>query len=505
VPPVVYDVLRSPGQPLDAATRAFFEPRFGHDFSRVRVHTGEEAAESASLLGAAAYTVGRDIAFSRQSYNPSTPAGKGLLAHELAHVAQQGSDSIHSPAAIRIGAVNSPLEREADAAERLAVAGEKSWPGPVNVSTHGRPALQRRCACVSSAPGASASILPLSTPAPASTHPSIAVPNSRNEAEFSLLTGLFATELVAAFRDLHGGGPRREAGQQQRPRQMPGQPRVRMATPGQAEVERLGVAWGAHISKSVLGPRSEIYQNAFGALSDRSPVPPMREVDDPGDSDDPTLTAASGVTSCNVPLGLPSISVSNRKCTAPCTLLHESTHFWDISPCCVSAGIAWRAAPPAGKAAVVASWGSWIRSNRDFFECRAYRVSQTCGTALSNIALCSLPKSLVRGVFVVGGAVVGGVIGAQLLGGAGAATGGAAGLAGGPAAPVTVPAGATAGFISGELLGFLGGAAIGALAGVAADELRRRCCDDVSKYLSVASAKITAHCASGAAVTPCPF
>src|SRR5437870_4603658 len=63
VPPIVHEVLRSPGQPLDAVTRALMEPRFGHDFSRVRVHTGARAAESASAVNALAYTVGRDVVF----------------------------------------------------------------------------------------------------------------------------------------------------------------------------------------------------------------------------------------------------------------------------------------------------------------------------------------------------------------------------------------------------------------------------------------------------------
>ena len=59
VPPIVHEVLRSPGQPLDAATRAFMEPRFGHDFSNVRVHTDAKAAESARTVNALAYTVKR--------------------------------------------------------------------------------------------------------------------------------------------------------------------------------------------------------------------------------------------------------------------------------------------------------------------------------------------------------------------------------------------------------------------------------------------------------------
>ena len=86
----VHEVLRAPGDPLDAATRARFEPRFGHDFASVRVHTDERAAASARAVQATAYTVGRDIVFVRGAYAPGTLAGQRLLAHELAHVVQQG-------------------------------------------------------------------------------------------------------------------------------------------------------------------------------------------------------------------------------------------------------------------------------------------------------------------------------------------------------------------------------------------------------------------------------
>lgn len=89
VPPIVHEVLRSPGQPLDASIRAFMEPRFGHDFSRVRVHTDSGAAESARTVNALAYTVGRSVVFGAGQYSPGTAAGKRLLAHELMHVLQQ--------------------------------------------------------------------------------------------------------------------------------------------------------------------------------------------------------------------------------------------------------------------------------------------------------------------------------------------------------------------------------------------------------------------------------
>lgn len=89
VAPIVHEVLRSPGQPLDARTRAYFEPRFQHDFSRVRVHVGDRAAESAQTLNALAYTVGTDVVFASSRYTPGSTAGRRLLAHELAHVVQQ--------------------------------------------------------------------------------------------------------------------------------------------------------------------------------------------------------------------------------------------------------------------------------------------------------------------------------------------------------------------------------------------------------------------------------
>lgn len=89
-PPIVHDALRSSGQPLDPAARAFMEPRFGHDFSQVRIHTDGKAATSAQSIQALAYTAGRDIVFAPDQYSPHSERGKRLLAHELAHVVQQG-------------------------------------------------------------------------------------------------------------------------------------------------------------------------------------------------------------------------------------------------------------------------------------------------------------------------------------------------------------------------------------------------------------------------------
>jgi hypothetical protein len=85
----VDEVLRSSGQPLDAASRAFFEPRLGHDFSRVRIHADPTATLSARSLAAHAYTVGTHVVFGAGQYEPSTNSGRHLLAHELTHVVQQ--------------------------------------------------------------------------------------------------------------------------------------------------------------------------------------------------------------------------------------------------------------------------------------------------------------------------------------------------------------------------------------------------------------------------------
>jgi outer membrane protein OmpA-like peptidoglycan-associated protein len=89
VPPIVRDVLNDPGQPLDSATRAFMEPRFGHDFSHVRVHIDEQAAKSAQNIHARAYTVGQHIVFDKGNYIPESSEGKRIIGHELSHVIQQ--------------------------------------------------------------------------------------------------------------------------------------------------------------------------------------------------------------------------------------------------------------------------------------------------------------------------------------------------------------------------------------------------------------------------------
>jgi hypothetical protein len=114
VPPIVHEVLHSPGQPLDAQTRAFMEPRFGHDFSGVLVHTDAQAAESARAVNALAYTVGRDVVFGAGQYAPRSSVGIHLMAHELMHVVQQAGAATHGK--LMLGSADKHDEHQADQA-----------------------------------------------------------------------------------------------------------------------------------------------------------------------------------------------------------------------------------------------------------------------------------------------------------------------------------------------------------------------------------------------------
>ena len=101
-PPIVGDVLRSPGQPLDPAIRNSMERRFGHDFSQIKIHTNAKAAESARAVNAHAYTVGNNIVFGSGAFDTQTTPGKRLLAHELTHTIQQrASNSRTNPTLAR--------------------------------------------------------------------------------------------------------------------------------------------------------------------------------------------------------------------------------------------------------------------------------------------------------------------------------------------------------------------------------------------------------------------
>ena len=112
------------GRPLDGTLRARMEHAFGRDFSSVRVHADASAAELAQGLNARAFTIGADVAFAAGQYQPGTVMGDALVAHELAHVAQQSNDDVHPHTSV----VEDPaLEAEADqAAIRFSLFGSSS-------------------------------------------------------------------------------------------------------------------------------------------------------------------------------------------------------------------------------------------------------------------------------------------------------------------------------------------------------------------------------------------
>ncbi len=112
------------GEPLPGSVRAFFEPRFGHDFSRVRVHSDGRAAAAARAVNALAFTVGQDIVFGAGQYAPQTAPGQKLLAHELTHAAQQSSAHASGGAMLQRACIEDP-ECKPRAAGELPGSGVK--------------------------------------------------------------------------------------------------------------------------------------------------------------------------------------------------------------------------------------------------------------------------------------------------------------------------------------------------------------------------------------------
>jgi lipoprotein-anchoring transpeptidase ErfK/SrfK len=139
VPPIVQEVLRSPGQPLDSTTRDFMEQRFHHDFSRVRIHADGRAAESAQAVGANAYTVAQDVVFGSGRFEPGTARGQQLLAHELTHVLQQSGGALQSSSALRAVDPDDRLEAEAQSVGET-IQGEAA----LSIRSLAVPTLQRQ-------------------------------------------------------------------------------------------------------------------------------------------------------------------------------------------------------------------------------------------------------------------------------------------------------------------------------------------------------------------------
>ncbi len=126
-PAIVNEVIHSPGRPLDPAFRAVLEPRFGRDFSQVRVHSGTKAAKSAQAVNALAYTVGQDIVFGGGCYAPQTAAGRKLLAHELTHTIQQAQGvpgGVQAASELQVNTPSDPYERQAESVAARLAAGQ---------------------------------------------------------------------------------------------------------------------------------------------------------------------------------------------------------------------------------------------------------------------------------------------------------------------------------------------------------------------------------------------
>jgi outer membrane protein OmpA-like peptidoglycan-associated protein len=128
-PSGVHQVMSSPGVPLSADARAYFEPRFGFDFSRVRVHADSTAAAAARTMDAAAYTVGQHIAFDSGRFEMHSRRGRRLIAHELTHTVQQSGGP--QTGELRMGSSTDASEKEADRASSSALG-------------HGRVAIHAR-------------------------------------------------------------------------------------------------------------------------------------------------------------------------------------------------------------------------------------------------------------------------------------------------------------------------------------------------------------------------
>jgi hypothetical protein len=140
---------------LDPAIRAHYESQLGHDFGAVRVHTDPRAAESAAAVDAVAYTVGRDVVFGRDRFQPGTEAGRCLLGHELGHVVQQRSAGTSIPACLSVAPAAGHLEREADA---LASASSSTDQAPSATSNAGV-AVMRAANMVQTAPASDEAVI----------------------------------------------------------------------------------------------------------------------------------------------------------------------------------------------------------------------------------------------------------------------------------------------------------------------------------------------------------
>ncbi len=114
VPPIVHEVLSSPGEALEPKTRTLMESRFDCDFSRVRIHKDAEASQSAQAIDAMAYSLDQHIVFDNKQYTPKTISGQRLLAHELVHTLQNSISPDTKPELLKLSSTSDPTEQQAN-------------------------------------------------------------------------------------------------------------------------------------------------------------------------------------------------------------------------------------------------------------------------------------------------------------------------------------------------------------------------------------------------------
>jgi hypothetical protein len=188
-PSIVDEVLRSPGQALDGEARSFMEPRFGHDFSRVRVHTDARAAESARAVNSFAYTLGQDIVFGAGQYEPNTQAGKRLLAHELTHVVQQGdAEGATTPhlagASLSLSQPSDRAEQEASRSAEAVMRGASPMPAATGAPGAGA-SIQRQTPAPVAAPATATKTSEKLEEKPAATEAEATASHKEGESELS--------------------------------------------------------------------------------------------------------------------------------------------------------------------------------------------------------------------------------------------------------------------------------------------------------------------------------
>jgi hypothetical protein len=258
-PPIVHEVVRSPGRPLDEMSLRFFERRLGHDFSNVRVHSDARADASARSVDALAYTLGTNVVFRSGRYAPHTRAGRALLAHELTHVVQAKRSTTGLPQRSPVMDRDHPAERHA---ADVSAAIERGGPvaiAPVAIAPFASVGLARRPVAADTALSAAELIdelektIAVAKMLPERTYKAFSgenyahagVPDANAERE---LTGLARLTTLApfatAFREIQANWPKRT-------------PDERVADIGKAAVtqlEAVGVPGFKKLAKEKMTP-----------------------------------------------------------------------------------------------------------------------------------------------------------------------------------------------------------------------------------------------------------